>query len=94
MDYYVVECYYRGTPCLFEAFIVKSVSEDMAIDTVMEQRINEINVQRQEANEEYKNMGNEDMLYQIFRRDDLFAFTLDEYMQKYGRNGVFDFDLE
>ena len=65
-------------------------SRDMVIDIVIEQRINEINVQHQEANEEYKNMGNEDMLFPIFRRDDLFAFTLDEYIEKYGKNNTLD----
>lgn len=90
MDYYVVECRCKGAPYLSETFVVKSVGRDMAIDIVIEQRINGINVQHQEANEEYKNMGNEDMLFPIFRRDDLFAFTLDEYIEKYGKNNTLD----
>lgn len=90
MDYYVVECRCKNTPYLSETFIVKSGSKDMAIDAVMEQRINEINVQHQESNKEYENLGNNDILFPIFTKDDLIVLTLDEYMQKYGKNNTLD----
>lgn len=97
MDYYVVECRCKNAPYLSETFIVKSVSKDMAIDTVMEQRINEINVQHQEANEEYKSLCNDDILFPtfailfpMFTRDDLIAFNLDEYIEKYGKDNTLD----
>lgn len=90
MDYYVVECRCKNTPYLSETFIVKSVSKDMAIDAVMEQRINEINIQHQEANKEYKSLYNDDILFPTFTIDDLIAFSLDEYIEKYGKDNTLD----
>lgn len=90
MNYYVVDCCCKNTPYLSETFIVKSVSKDMAIDAVMEQRINEINIQHQEANKEYKSLCNDDILFPTFTIDDLIAFSLDEYIEKYGKDNTLD----
>lgn len=90
MDYYVVECRCKDKSYLSETYIVKAFNENSAIDIVMEQRINEINVQHQEANKEYKSLGNDDNIFPIFTRDDLIVFTLDEYIQKYGKNNTLD----
>ncbi len=90
MDYYVVDCCCKDKSCLSETYIVKAINENSAIDIVMEQHINEINVQHQEANKEYKSLGNDDNIFPIFTRDDLIAFTLNEYIQKYGKNNTLD----
>lgn len=87
--YYVVECCCKDKPYLSEIYIVKAVNENSAIGIVMEQRICEINTLHQEANE-YKSLGNDDNIFPIFTRDDLIAFTLDEYIQKYGKNNTLD----
>lgn len=90
MAYYVVDCCCKDKSYLSETYIVKALNENSAIDIVMEQRINEINVQHQEANKEYKSLGNDDNIFPIFTRDDLIVFTLDEYIQKYGKNNTLD----
>lgn len=90
MDYYVVDCCCKDKSYLSETYIVKAINENSAIDIVMEQRVNEINVQHQEANKEYENLGNNDILFHIFTKDDLIVLTLDEYMQKYGKNNILD----
>ena len=97
MSYYVVDCCCKDKPYLSEIYIVKAVNENSAIDIVMEQRINEINVQHQEANEEYKSLCNDDILFPtfailfpMFTRDDLIAFNLDEYIEKYGKDNTLD----
>lgn len=90
MDYYVVDCCYKDESYLSETYIVKAFNENSAIDIVMEQCINEINVQHQEANKEYKSLGNDDNIFPIFTKDDLIVLTLDKYMQKYGKNNTLD----
>lgn len=90
MAYYVVDCCCKDKSYLSETYIVKAINENSAIDIVMEQHINEINVQHQEANKEYKSLGNDDNIFPIFTRDDLIAFTLNEYIQKYGKNNTLD----
>lgn len=56
----------------------------------MEQRICEINTLHQESNKEYENLGNNDILFPIFTKDDLIVLTFDEYIQKYGKNNTLD----
>lgn len=90
MSYYVVDCCCKDKPHLSEIYIVKAVNENSAIDIVMEQRISEINTLHQESNKEYENLGNNDILFPIFTKDDLIVLTLDEYMQKYGKNNTLD----
>ena len=87
-NYYVIECCCKDKPCLSKTYIVKAINENSAIDIVMEQHINETNTLYQELNKGYEDLGNNDILFPIFTKDDLIVFTLDEYIQKYGKNNT------
>lgn len=89
-NYYVVACCCKNKTYLSETYIVKAIDENSAINIVMEQRINEINTLHQQANKGYEDLGNDDILFPIFARDDLTIFSLDEYMQKYSKNNTLD----
>lgn len=88
MNYYVIECCCKDKPYLSKTYVVKAINENSAIDIVMEQRINETNTLYQELNKGYEDLGNNDILFPIFTKDDLIVFNLDEYIEKYGKNNT------
>lgn len=88
MNYYVIVCCCKDKPYLSKTYVVKAINENSAIDIVMEQRINETNTLYQELNKRYEDLDNNDILFPIFTKDDLIVFTLDEYIQKYGKNNT------
>lgn len=90
MNYYVIE----GDGCsdLNKLYIVKASNKAEALDTIMTKYINEINKYHEEANQDFNDFEKETgyILFPIYTKDDLIVYTIDEYIQKYGKESVIE----
>ena len=87
MNYYIIE----GDNCsaLDKLYIVKASDKDEALDTVMTKYIDEMNKYHKEANEE---IG--EILFPIYTKDDLIVYSIDEYIQKYGKESAVEIYMD
>lgn len=87
MNYYAIE----GDNCsaLNKLYIVKALNKEKALDTVMTKYINEINKYHEEANKEI-----DEVLFPIYTKDDLIVYTIDEYIQKYGKESTVEIYID
>ena len=90
MNYYIIE----GDNCsaLDKLYIVKASGKDEALDVVMTQYIDETNKYHEEANQDFYYIEKETgyILFPIYTKDDLIVYTIDEYIQKYGKESVIE----
>ena len=88
MNYYVIE----GNSCsdLNKLYIVKASNKAEALDTVMTQYIDEINKYHEEANQDFNDFEKETgyILFPIYTKDDLIVYSIEEYIQKYGKESA------
>lgn len=87
MNYYAIE----GDNCsaLNKLYIVKALSKEKALDTVMTKYINEINKYHKEANEE---IG--EILFPIYTKNDLIVYSIEEYIEKYGKESAVEIYID
>lgn len=90
MNYYVIE----GNNCsdLNKLYIVKASNKAEALDTVMTQYIDEINKYHEEANQDFNDFEKETgyILFPIYTKDDLIVYSIDEYIEKYGKESAIE----
>ena len=88
MNYYVVE----GNSCsdLNKLYIAKASNKAEALDTVMTKYIDEINKYHEEANKDFCYIEKETgyILFPIYSKDDLIVYSIDEYIEKYGKESA------
>lgn len=87
MNYYIIE----GDNCsaLDKLYIVKASGKDEALDVVMTQYIDETNKYHEEANKEI-----DEILFPIYTKDDLIVYTIEEYIEKYGKESVVEIYMD
>lgn len=87
MNYYIIE----GDNCsaLNRLYIIKASDKEGALDTVMIKYIDETNKYHEEANKEI-----DEILFPIYTKNDLIIYSIEEYIEKYGKESVVEIYMD
>ena len=88
MNYYVIEG--DNYSDLNKLYIVKASNKAEALDAVMIKYIDDINKYHEEANQDFNDFEKETgyILFSIYTKDDLVIYSIEEYIEKYGKESA------
>ena len=94
MNYYIIE----GDSCsdLNKLYIAKAPNKAEALDIVMTKYIDDINKYHEEANQDFNDFEKETgyILFPIYTKGDLIVYSIEEYIEKYGKESVVEIYMD